>query len=89
MTVTTVHTTVVDLADHRRQRTFGTATQLIESLEQLGELPPIQTLQRLDIKAPRTEQLLDPEHRHTHLNPPITLTIDRGKSVAASLRKGV
>jgi hypothetical protein len=62
-----VHTTFEDGADHGRQRAFGASPQLFELLEQLGELPPIESLQRLSI-----DQLVDREHRFCHLNPPIT-----------------
>jgi hypothetical protein len=69
--ITAVHTTLVDRTDHRRQRTLSTPASLFEAFEQLGQLPPVETLQDLHIKAARIEQLLDPEHHHTHLDSPI------------------
>ena len=82
--IVAVHPAAVDRTDHRRQRTLGASPQPFQLFEQLGELPPIKPLQGLDI-----DQLVDPERRHTHLNPPITTDHRSGEVGTHKPKQGV
>jgi hypothetical protein len=74
VTITAIHTTIVDRTDHRRQHTLGTSSQPFQTLEQLGQLPPVEILQVLEI-----DQLVDLDRHDTHLQPPIRGTHRSGE----------